>query len=182
MANSGFAVVGGAFRGAKLASPDNALTHPMGAREKNALFNRLAGMLNGAKVLDAYAGTGALTIEALSRGAKTVTLVEKSPKIARVARQNLEHIVPNGEWRMVIESVGKFADETSEKFDIIIADPPYDKIEYSEIEKLVQLLNKEGTLVLSHPAKNGIPEIGGLEIVSSKNYAGAEITIYRRAL
>lgn len=179
MKNSSFAVVGGQFRGAKLTSPDDSLTHPMGAREKNALFNRLSGSLDGAKVLDAYAGSGALALEALSRGAREVILVEKSAKIAQVARRNLERIAANSQWRVVVDAVGKFVEETEEKFDIIIADPPYNKVDLAEIEGLRNILAENGLLVLSHPANMDIPTLRGLEVVSSKKYAGAGITIYQ---
>ena len=89
-------VIAGKFKGQKVLSPQSQLTHPMGSREKLALFNMLQPYLSGARVLDIYAGSGALGIEALSRGASEVTFVEKSPQIARILSQNLQQIAGKG--------------------------------------------------------------------------------------
>lgn len=89
-------VLSGKFKGQKIISPQSQLTHPMGSREKLALFNMLQPYLEGSQVLDIYAGTGALGIEALSRGARGAIFVEKSPQIARILQQNLRQIAGKG--------------------------------------------------------------------------------------
>lgn len=86
-------VIAGRYKGAKLLSPHQTSTHPMGNRAKNALFNLLQPYLAGATVLDAYAGTGALGIEALSRGARNVVFVEKSPRVAQILATNYAQIL-----------------------------------------------------------------------------------------
>lgn len=101
--NSGLSVLSGRFKGAKLQSPQSALTHPMGAREKLALFNMLQPYLEEVKVLDIYAGSGALGIEALSRGAGSVVFVEKSPQISQIIRQNLQQITARGHLEAFLE-------------------------------------------------------------------------------
>lgn len=174
-------VIGGKYRGTKIQSPLDSRTHPMGAREKNALFNRLNDQMQQSRVLDAYAGTGALAMEALSRGAREVTLVEKSAKIAKIARQNLQKLLPDKQVNIYIMSVMdfvlRFADE---KFDIIIADPPYDQIDINEVSSLAKLLPVGGNLALSHPAKMSAPTLDDFTLVTSKTYAGAAISIYRK--
>lgn len=100
--NADLRVLAGKFKGVKLQSPHSALTHPMGSREKLALFNMLQPYLQGATVLDIYAGSGALGIEALSRGAKSVIFVEKSAKIAQIIRQNIQQLAEKGHLEAIL--------------------------------------------------------------------------------
>lgn len=144
----------------------------MGAREKLALFNMISGYLPGALVLDAYAGSGALGIEALSRGAGEVEFIEKSHVAARVIRGNLQDLGIEAE--VVTGDVAKFT--TSSQFDVILADPPYDVFKVEGVRHLVQFLAKNGVLVLSHPGE--APEIDGVILKQSRKYAGATISIY----
>ena len=85
-------ITSGSLRGRTIRSPRSSLTHPMGAREKLALFNMIGAELPGAVVLDAFAGSGALGIEALSRGAHLVTFIEKDLKIAENLIENLKTV------------------------------------------------------------------------------------------
>ena len=151
-------------------------THPMGAREKLALFNMISSDLPGAVVLDAYAGSGALGIEALSRGADEVVFIEKNLRAANIIKENLVKLGLSAE---VFEGeVVKFT--TDKRFEAIIADPPYDDFRVEEVEHLVQFLAKEGILVLSHPGE--APDLPGLELSKTRRYAGAHISIYRKML
>ncbi len=95
-------VLSGRFKGIRLDSPRSTLAHPMGSREKIALFNMLQPYLEGAKVLDIYAGSGALGIEALSRGAESVVFVEKSPQISQVIKQNVQQIAERGHLEAIL--------------------------------------------------------------------------------
>ena len=151
-------------------------THPMGAREKLALFNMISSDLPGAVVLDAYAGSGALGIEALSRGADEVVFIEKNLRAANIIKENLVKLGLSAE---VFEGeVVKFT--TDKRFEAIIAAPPYDDFRVEEVEHLVQFLAKEGILVLSHPGE--APDLPGLELSKTRRYAGAHISIYRKML
>lgn len=168
----------GKYRGRKLKSPDTTATHPMGAREKLALFNMVN--VEGAKVLDAYAGSGALGIEALSRGAEEAVFVESSTKVARTVRENLAAVSTEG--AVYVEKVEKFAEraEYQEYFDVIFADPPYDRVEVKELGKLVELMREDGVLALSSPAEMREIELPGLRISSTHTYARARVTVYRK--
>lgn len=165
-------ITSGKYRGRNIESPNSKLTHPMGAREKLALFNMITGELDGARVLDAYAGSGALGIEALSRGAKEVVFVEKDAKTCKIIRENLSKLDLSSE--VICSSVVNFT--TTDLFDVIIADPPYDRFDELEIIHLVDALKQGGTLVLSHP--DMAPDIPGLTLKSSKKYADAHISVY----
>ena len=170
-------ITGGKLKGRVLRSPDNAATHPMGAREKIALFNMLTGYLAGAKVLDAYAGSGALGIEALSRGATEVVWVEKNPQVAAVIRKNLQALNLAEQGSVVVKNVENCCHDNN--FDIIFADPPYDAFQPEVVAKLGELLAEEGILALSHPGE--APELPGLKLQKTHAYARARISLYRRA-
>ena len=158
-------------------SPETELTHPMGAREKLALFNMVD--VAGKKILDAYAGSGALGIEALSRGAEEVVFVESNRKVAGVISRNLEAVERNS--RVFVEKVESFVErsECAEYFDVIVADPPYNNFRKTEVAKLVKLLDRSGVLVISSPARAEV-KIDGMEVINSKVYAGARLTIMRK--
>lgn len=205
-------VLSGKFKGQKITSPQSKLTHPMGSREKLALFNMLQPYLGGAKVLDIYAGSGALGIEALSRGANEVIFVEKSPQIAQILKQNLQQIAGKGHleavprvltseshdtalqenltnsaknptlYQIFTESARDFAQNPAYLgyFDLIVADPPYDSFELSEVALLPKLLQNNGILALSFPFKTGTPKFTGLELITVRKYAAAGIAIYRK--
>lgn len=167
-------ITSGKYKGRKIITPGDG-THPMGERERLALFNAIFDYLLGAKVLDAYAGSGALGIEALSRGAKEVTFVEKSPRAARVIRQNLASLSLTGE--VLTEAVRDYKGERI--FDVILVDPPYDNFKVEEVSSLARFLKNDGILVLSHPGE--APTIEGLKLVKSSHYAAAGIAIYKFA-
>lgn len=167
-------VISGIYKGKNLKSPQSDKTHPMGSREKLALFNMLLPYLEDAVVLDAFAGTGALGIEALSRGAAAVTFIEKDHKVAKTLRENTTDI---SGATIIEKSVAGFVAEP-ESFDLIIADPPYDHFDTSAIESLLSFLKPNGILALSHPGD--APAFNGLELIKSRNYAGATISIYQK--
>lgn len=150
----------------------------MGDREKSALFNSLSGDISGARVADVFAGSGALGIEALSRGAACVDFVDNSRQAARTIRENLETLGAADDTKVYEMGASSFVD-LGKKYDIVFADPPYHKPQYSSIARLASLLDKNGLLVVSQPAGDGVVEIDGLEVMSSKVYAGARISILR---
>lgn len=177
--NSELRVISGRYRSRTLLSPRDERTHPMGAREKLALFNMVN--VEQAIVLDAFAGSGAIGIEALSRGAREVVFVDSSAKVAGIIKQNLRSLeVAN--VRVFIEKVAKFTKDSTfrQYFDVIFADPPYDKVDSAEISQLAELLRPSGILALSSPAAQGSIDLSGLRTVSTHTYARAQITIYRK--
>lgn len=105
-------ILSGTYKGQVIMPPRDSATHPMGSREKLALFNMVAPYLSDAIVIDAFAGSGALGYEALSRGAKQVVFLEKSPKTAQIIQKNGERL--GLEPRIIKASSTSWADSTSQ--------------------------------------------------------------------
>lgn len=121
--NNRFRIIGGQWRGRKLVFPDVADIRPTPDRVRETLFNWLQPYVLGAKCLDLFAGSGAVGLEALSRGAGTVTFVEKNRQVAGKIREHLQLLTGNGE---VIESDAlSYLKTQSTTYDLIFLDPPF---------------------------------------------------------
>lgn len=151
---------GGEFRGRVLKGPPGLKTRPTSARLKKSLFDVLSSRLAGARVLDLYAGVGALGLEALSRGATSVVFVERRRQAAAAIRDNVEAFGLTERASLVGKDVWSALSRLAadlERFDIIFADPPYRS---SEPEKLLRFLGEEallasdGIVVIEHYHKN----------------------------
>lgn len=169
-------VTSGKYRGRSIKSPNIKSTHPMGAREKLALFNMLTDYLPGANVLDAYAGSGALGIEALSRGAAYVTFIEKNPQATKAIRKNLADLDLLEFGKASESDVKNFS--SPDRFDIIIADPPYNDFKLTGIENIAGFLKESGVMVVSHP--NEAPKIPTFKLIKTHKYAAAHLSFYRK--
>lgn len=166
-------ITSGKFKGRRLTTPGNG-THPMGERERLALFNMALEYIPGARILDAYAGSGALGIEALSRGAAEVEFIEKSSAAARVIRGNLQELELSA--RVFTGEAANFT--SKDGFDVILADPPYDNFDLAGLEHLAGYLKTGGIMILSHP--NEAPEILDMKLLTTRQYAAAHITVYAK--
>ena len=129
-------ITSGKYRGRAIKSPNSKLTHPMGAREKLAMFNMISEYLSGAVVLDAYAGSGALGIEALSRGASYAMFVEKNPRTAGIIRKNLVELGLTGQASVSEWDTKNFLPPRD--FDVILVDPPYDNFDVRGVENAIR--------------------------------------------
>lgn len=174
-------IISGELGGRKIEAPDTGRTHPMSERIRNALFNSIAHDIAGAKVLDAFAGTGAVGLEALSRGAHDVTFIERDRIAQQILAKNINAL--KVEERVVIfrTSVENWlATNSKGEFDLIFADPPYDDTQLSTVSKLLGLLKPNGLMVLSHPGRGEIPTKTGVVVVDNRSYGNAYLTYYRR--
>lgn len=172
-------VTGGEYRGRKISTPGGK-THPMGSRERLALFNMLGEKCAGAKVLDAFSGSGALGIEALSRGASLVVFCDNSRRATEVIQRNLSDLGINDGVKVICSKVSDLAGDLEGlgNFEVILADPPYDDFEFTEVDSLVRLLKTSGTLILSHPGE--APNFKGLEPLKTHTYAAAHLSVYTK--
>lgn len=121
-------VISGALRGHKLKTIGGSTVRPTADRVKEAMFNILASKLKGARVLDLFAGSGALGIEAISRGARSVVFVDSNTPILKVLRKNLEHCKISDKAKVVrwnIEKNLNCLNTLPHTFDLVLLDPPY---------------------------------------------------------
>jgi len=173
-------VIAGKYGGRVLDAPDRRSTHAMSERARNALFNSIGSELEGATVLDAFAGSGSLGIEALSRGAAAATFVERDRIAAKIIQKNLDLLgIDNAS---VIKTTVSNWLETSDQpaFDVILADPPYHDPQFSTVSRLFGLLKPGALMVLSHPGKGEVPSKTGVVVVDNRSYGNLNLTLYRR--
>jgi 16S rRNA (guanine966-N2)-methyltransferase len=175
-------VTGGRLGGRRLRAP-RAGARPTSDRVREALFARLDP--EGADLLDLFAGTGALGIEALSRGADRATFVERSARCARVLRQNLEELGLASRCEVVVAEVpGALArmGERGRRFDLVLLDPPYASDEASgALAALVRSeLLREGAIVVVESSRRRPPSaVPGLEAIDERRYGDTLITRFR---
>ena len=170
-------ITSGLFRGRELKAPQNGVTHPMGSREKLALFNSLSDKIKDKIILDVFAGTGALGLEALSRGASHVTFIEADKKAAEILKQNAIVLGVFEQVRIYNTKAEKI--DFDSPFDIVIADPPYEyfhDLPLSVLDRLAKTAREY--FVLSHPSDFD-PHAIDAELLSTRAYAGLRITIFR---
>ena len=170
-------ITSGLFRGRELKAPQNGVTHPMGSREKLALFNSLSDKIKDKIILDVFAGTGALGLEALSRGASHVTFIEADKKAAEILKQNAIVLGVFEKVRIYNTKAEKI--DFDSPFDIVIADPPYEyfhDLPLSVLDRLAKTAREY--FVLSHPSDFD-PHAIDAELLSTRAYAGSRITIFR---
>jgi len=174
-------LIGGLYGGRQIEAPKNRRTHPMSERIRNALFNSLAGEIKDAEVLDVFAGTGAVGLEALSRGAKSVTFVDRDRTAQRYLTRNIATIGVEDKATIIRTTVSNWlGTKNPQLFDIIFADPPYHDVQFSTVEKVFDLLKPGGLMILSHPGRGEVPTKTGVVVVDNRSYGNAYLTFYRR--
>ena len=176
-------VSGGKYKGRKIRTPGEG-THPMGERERIALFNMISDYIPGAIVLDLYCGGGTLGIEAISRGAAVVFAIDIDKNAVSTATKNMIELGTFEVSTSVLQ--GDVAGIALKPFqggfelcDIVFADPPYDLYKESMVKGLPSLIRKGGILVLSHPGE--APVLRGMELIKTRAYAKAHISIYSKS-
>lgn len=179
-------IIAGSHKGRRLLSPNTSDIRPTSGRVKEALFSILHDRIGGAKVLDLFAGTGAIGIEALSRGAARVTFVESHPTSLRLLQANLNHcrfsenteIYP-GEARAFLQH----AERHGLAFDIIFADPPYRENSTNTLLPLLgqsAMIRGHTVVILEHPTKHQIPpQVGPLNRVRQYRYGDSSLSLFR---
>ena len=165
-------IISGKFGGRLIDTPKTSKTHPMGDRERSAIFNRLRTEIADKVILDAFAGSGALGLEALSLGAESVDFLENNHKAAKTIHENID--------KFKLAEKGKLVRKVQREYDIIFADPPYDNPQYAYIEELLKSLKHGGIFVLSHPETPAPIDFRGLALFSDKKYAAAHIKMYQK--
>lgn len=173
-------VIAGALKGREFRSPRRFTTHPMGDKIRGALFSRL-GDIEGLTVFDPYGGSGALSFEALSRGATHATIIELDKSAYRTIKDNIitlgltEQIEP-----LQAHCVRWSKRNPSRQYDLVLCDPPYDQVLLRDIEQLASHTRIGGVLVLSWPEHLGVEALEGFDLLKQSVYAGARLAFYRK--
>jgi 16S rRNA (guanine966-N2)-methyltransferase len=171
-------VVAGEFRGRRLAAPRGQCTRPTADRVREALFSML-GDVSGARVLDLYAGSGALGIEALSRGAESAVFVERDVRAAAVIERNLTSL--GLEQRVVRQDAMRFLAHEEGTFDLVFCDPPYDsasRLAGPLAERLPALTSEEARIVTESDKRT--PLELPFPLLTERTYGDTRIAIHAR--
>ena len=181
-------VVAGTHRGRRIAAPAGAATRPTADRVREAIFS-IVGPVDGLDVLDLFAGSGALGIEALSRGATSATFVERSPRAVACIRANLAGLGLEGcarvvarDWRPALR-----AERVARRvFGLCLCDPPYsltDRVLAGIGASLAPLMTSPGIVVIEHSATLPPPEPNGLDIATriDRTYGDTRVSVLRLA-
>lgn len=159
-------IIAGAAGSLALAVPD-AGTRPTSDRVRESLFGALEAfdLIDGARALDLYAGSGALGLEAVSRGAASADLVEKAPRAASVVERNARSVgraVPGAAIRVHRATVDAFLRATSSVFDLVFVDPPYDLDDaalHETLALLAERLSPDAVVVIERATRSGEPSL-----------------------
>ncbi len=175
-------LIAGKFGGRTLKTPPGSRTKPMGERIRGALFNIIGEEIKDARVLDAFAGTGSLGLEALSRGASQAVFIERDRIAGIVLNENINSLQVQDKTKLIQAGVAAWIENNQDQqFDIIFADPPYHDTQLSTVKRLFSLLKPNGLMVLSYPGRGEAPHgTNGVVVVDNRSYSDAALTFYRR--
>ena len=177
-------VISGAARGIQLKTPNGMATRPTADRVKEALFSIIQFDIPGAVVLDLFGGTGQLGIEALSRGAKSVTFIDERDDACRLIRENLNRTKLQSMAQIVRSDYAAFLHRCNEKYNIILLDPPYAEIFLENSLKLIteiDILQSGGIIVAERPVGKELPwDFEGYTRSKDYKYGKTLLTLYRK--
>ena len=152
-------IIAGELKGRRLKTPKWEGLRPTSDKLRETLFNVVAQRVRGARVLDMYAGTGAVGIEALSRGAAHVTFIDTDPRALKLIAENLRHCGSAEERYVIIRTPQSLA---AESIDLAVLDPPYDEPDLSAtIAAAEPVIAPGGLLILEHARRRPAPEQAG---------------------
>ena len=168
-------IIAGSHRGRRIAAPRGRATRPTSDRVRESAFN-LIGPLDDADVIDLYAGSGALGLEALSRGAARVTFVESDREACRVINANLDAL--GFRATVLCQDVARALAQDRGDYDLVLCDPPYDADVGPIAASLARLVRPDGLLVLEGSSRQEAPALPGLAVRTSRRYGSARLTLY----
>lgn len=173
-------VSGGEARGRRLKAPRN--IRPTQGIVKQAIFNMVGPSIDGSSVLDLFAGSGALGIEALSRGAASVTFVDQQPRGLAILRQNLDALGFKERARLVRSDVVRWLEVSHDAVsaaDFIFLDPPY---EDPVLDRALAILDREvksATILAEHSRRQELPQLTRLQVDRRRRYGDTVVTVFR---
>lgn len=173
-------IIAGERKGHTILAPKGLETRPTSDRVRENVFNIVLPWVEGARVLDLYAGSGAMGLEALSRGARAVVFMEADPEAVRAIERNLDRLRLGGATVLRHDAATGLAHEATSgrKYDLVLADPPYAMTDYTSLARyLPRVLSEDGLLVLETAAKIE-PELPGLAVRTTRKYGSTRVTVF----
>lgn len=181
-ARTGLRVIAGTLKGRRLETPDWPGLRPSSDRLRETVFNVLAPRVGGARVLDAFAGTGAVGIEALSRGAAHVTFAERDPRALELIAANLARCGVTEGYAIIRVDLGRRPLPSDAAFDLIFLDPPYETNPGDAIAVVEPALAPDGLIVIEHARRqDGPADVAGLTRVREVASGSSALGFYARA-
>lgn len=176
-------VITGTARGIRLETLEGLDVRPTGEKVKEAVFSMIQFDIEGRNVLDLFAGSGALGIECLSRGAKAATFVDKNPEAVKVIRENLAKTGLFQHSSVAAGDFEEFLNHTKTVFDIVLADPPYSKgLVDKALPLIVPHMSDNGIIICEVARIDSLPEkVGSFELIRKNNYGKTSIGIYKKS-
>lgn len=173
-------IIAGELGGRVFESPHSKRTHPMSDKVRGALFNAL-GDIKGLTVLDAFAGSGALSLEAISRGARSAVAIDIDNDAFKTIANNVMTLGLEKQIEFLRKNIkGWSRNNQHRSFDIVLADPPYDDIRPDLLQVLILQVKSGGLFVVSWPGSEEIRKFAEVEVISSKRYGDAQLVFYRK--
>jgi 16S rRNA (guanine966-N2)-methyltransferase len=173
-------IIAGELKGLHFESPKNHKTHPMSDKMRGALFNML-GDLEDLSVYDAFGGSGALSFEAISRGAKKALVTEIDKHAWSVIKQNIDKLGLEEQIKAVRANASGWSENNyTTQFDIVLCDPPYLAVKQNQLTQLTRNVKPEGLMVLSLPSKMTLPKFEDMNLERDSNYGDGSLAFYRK--
>ncbi len=175
-------IITGVARGKHLVTPEGRDVRPTPERVKEGLFSALQFDIEGRRVLDLFAGSGQLGLEALSRGAASAVFVDTSDSSVKIVKQNIELTGFESKAKVFRSDYASFAAACRDTFDIAFLDPPYNAgLLMSALKAVLPLMSDYGTIVCEHPPEVKPDEnVGGFSIAKTYRYGKVLVTVYRK--
>jgi 16S rRNA (guanine966-N2)-methyltransferase len=170
-------IIAGTHRGQRITAPKGRDTRPTSDRVRENAFN-LIGPVDDAEVLDLFAGSGAMGLEALSRGAARATFVEQDRDACRTINANLDKLGLKG-IVLQLDAV-RALDQERRAYDLVLCDPPYDYDAARLAPRLAHTLTDDGLLVWESSSRDPAPEVPGLQQRTTRTYGSARLTLLER--
>jgi 16S rRNA (guanine966-N2)-methyltransferase len=173
-------IIAGERKGHTIFAPRGRETRPTSDRVRENVFNIVAPWVEGARVLDLYAGSGAMGLEALSRGAVAAVFIEADADAVRAIERNLDKLRLTGATVIRTEAMTGLAQEATagRKYDLVLVDPPYAMTDFDTLARyLPRILAADGLAVLESAARTE-PELAGLAVRTSRKYGSTRVTVF----
>jgi 16S rRNA (guanine966-N2)-methyltransferase len=177
---AGMRIIAGERKGHTIYAPKGLDTRPTSDRVRENVFNIVAPWVEEARVLDVYAGSGAMGLEALSRGARGVVFIEADADAVRAIERNLDKLRLTGARVVRADATTGLAQEATagRKYDLVLLDPPYAMTDYSALARYLPAVLADDGLLVVETAARVEPELPGLAVRTTRKYGSTRVTVF----